>query len=215
MQFYSENNTITLSNFQEQLMQRLSTLPSDIDTMCKEGQYLTAFKLLDTIKSTLAHALAEESGVMKFINTIMMKKCLPALIHIVAAAKYIDIQFLYNLLNMCGKDYLKYVQYYMQIYRRKPKKLHDLSFLGIKLLDINKETESRDVMVNTVVSCKWWNKLKIGPTKIQYETFFKINASARLSQLISLELLEVNIIQEYCHDFKLNSDAFYKEYLKW
>lgn len=195
-------------------MQQFSTLRLDIDTMCKEGQHLTAFKLLKTIKSTLSLCLTDESNVIKTIDSIFMKNCLPSLIHIVLSGTYIDLSLLYNLLMTCGKDYLKYVQYYLKMYRRQPRKLRDLSVLGIKLLDFHKENHSREVMMNAVLSCKWWKKLQMGQGKMQYETFFKGNASTRLSQLINLDLIDISLLREYCMDFNIHPDGFYKEYLK-
>lgn len=143
-----------------------------------------------------------------------MKKCLPSLIHSVVSAKYIDVTLLYNLLLALENDYLKYIQHYMKMYRRQPKKLHDLSVLGIKLLDFHKEEQSRDVMLNAVMTCKWWKKLNMVQGKIQYETFFKVNGVTRLLQLISLDLVDVTIIRDYCADFQLDPDIYYKDYLK-
>lgn len=200
--------------FQEHLLNQLSTLPSDIDTLCKEGQHLTAFKLLKTIENSLCLVLPEESSVVEFINSVILKRCLPSLIHVVASAKHIDMTILYNLLLACGKDYLKYIQHYLKMYRRQPSKLHDLSVLGMELLDFHKESQSRDVMLNAVLTCKWWKKLKMVQNKIQYETFFKVGVVARLMQLITLDLMDVAMLQEYCVDFKIDPDIYYKEYLK-
>lgn len=196
------------------LLQQISPLLLDLDTLYKEGQHLTAFKLLTTLRHTLLYGLPPESAVMKYINTTIRKKCLPALIHVVCSAPSIDTHFFYNLLQCAGDDYLNYVQHYMKMYRRQPKKLRDLSLVGVRCLTNHNEVQSKDVMLNAIVTCKWWKKLKMSQGKLQYEPFFKSSADQRLSQLITLNAINAEFIEEYCVDFKLVSDGFYKEYLR-
>lgn len=187
---------------------------SDIDILCNEGQQLTALKLLNSIKTSLSPFVSRENPVINVINSVITSRCLPSLINVVVSAKYIDTQFLFNLLLGCGKDYMKYIQYYLKMYRRQPQKLHTLSVLGIKLLDFYQEEQCREVMQNAILTCKWWEKLKLPHDKMKYETFFKSFADVRLTQLISLDVVDATMIEKYCSDFSIIPDSYFKEYLK-
>lgn len=189
-------------------------MPETIDNLCREGLHLTAYKVLMTLYDGLRHSRKLDPSVSKFLNSIINKKCLPQLLHNVVSAKYIDMFLFENLLLASQKDYCKYIEYYVKLYKRQPRKLHDIATVGIKLFDFYKVSANKDVLVMAVITCKWWNKLKSVITNIPYDMFFKVNADIRLKQLFNLDLLDVSMIQEYCKDYKLDEQIYFIEYLK-
>nr|XP_023019427.1 uncharacterized protein LOC111508221 [Leptinotarsa decemlineata] len=199
---------------QEQLQHEISSLPMIIDTFCREGQYLTGFSLLKTIGSAFILLGPKELNIVEQVRLVMVSKCLPQLLHVVVSAENVDTNLLYNLLLATQKAYLKYIHHYLKTYKRQPKKLRDISIVGIKLLDLYGETTGRDVMVDAAITCKWWSKLKGVRAKIPYDEFFKAKADSRLKWLIGLDVVDVPTIKTYCEDFRLDVEYYYKEFLK-
>ncbi|CAG9812993.1 unnamed protein product [Phaedon cochleariae] len=198
---------------QEQLTKEITMLPRMVENFCREGQHLTAFMVLNTFQRSLNLVPQIDSKVLELLHTIILSKCLPQLLHVVISANYIDVNLLYNILLACRKDYLNYIQRYMKLYKRQPRKLYDLSVVGVRLLDVYGETSGRNVMVNAAKTCKWWKKLKSVHGSYPYDDFFKCNADARLKQLISLDAVDVDIINMYTADFELEAQHYYMEYL--
>lgn len=189
-------------------------MPGTIDSLCREGQHMTAYKLLTTLYNGLVHVKTLDPSISKLLSSIINKKCLPQLVHAVVSAKYIDMVLFENLLLASQKDYYKYIQHYLKLYKRLPRKLHDIAVVGIKLLDFYKVSAGKEVLLTAITTCKWWEKLKSAITNIPYDVFFKVNADTRLKQLLNLDLLDVVMIQEYCDDFKLDVQTYYMDYLK-
>lgn len=191
----------------------MSSLPASIETFCREGLHLTAYKFLLTLERSLSLVLPATSTVMKLLQSIITTKCLPLLIQVVIAHKHVDTTLLYNLLLATGKEYLKYIEYYLKVYKRQSVKLYSLSLVGLKLLDFHKEKQGRNIMLDAAITCKWWKKLQSGQ-EIQYETFFKINSEIRLTMLIGSDCMNVELVRDYCADYNLDPETYYKSYLK-
>ncbi|CAG9834311.1 unnamed protein product [Diabrotica balteata] len=198
----------------EPLVYEISNLTSAIDLFCREGQHLTAFSLLRTLSNTLYLQPVIEKAIIKPIRTIILTRFLPQLMHAVVSAKFIDLDLLFALLLSVRQDASKYLVGYLHTYKRNSKKLHDLSLVGIRLLDFYKDTTQKDQMMNSVKTCKWWRKLPSVHSKIMYEEFFKIDADTRLKSLIALEVVGIKEIQIYCEDYNLPVDKYYREYLR-
>ncbi|KAG5873673.1 hypothetical protein JTB14_013339 [Gonioctena quinquepunctata] len=199
---------------QEQLQSEISSLPITIETFCREGQYLTAFKLLKTLGTAFSFVEPEDSNISAQLHSMMKSKCLPQLLHVVVSADNIDVDLLFNLLLAYPKHYLKYIEHYLQTYKRQPKKFGDIAVVGMKLVDVFYGDKAiRDVMVDAALSCKWWKKLKGVRSKIPYEEFFKAKPHARLKQLIAFNILDVGTIKNYCEDFQLDAEQYHLENL--
>ncbi|KAJ8978820.1 hypothetical protein NQ317_018911 [Molorchus minor] len=209
------NMIVTYVDF-GQLVHEISTLPALVDTLCREGQQMTAYKLLVTFENALGQIKNLDPAVVKPLNVIISKRCLPQLLHAVVSAKHIDLSLFHNLLLACQKDYFKYVKHYLKLYKRQPRKLRDIALVGIQLLDYHKViADARDTLVDAVLSCKYWNKLKADiSNSIPYDVFFKMTCAPRLKQLIRLNAVDVGMICDYCNDYNLDVQAYYMEYLK-
>ncbi|XP_023312485.1 kinetochore-associated protein 1-like [Anoplophora glabripennis] len=199
---------------EEQLLQEISMLPATIDSLCREGQHLTAYKLLVTLENGLKRARNINPSILKLLSSIINKKCIPQLLHVVVSSKYIDLVLFENLLLASQKDYYRYIEHYLKLYKRQSRKLHDIATVGIKLLDFYNVSAGKDVLLKAIITCKWWNKLKSVITGIPYDVFFKENSDTRLKLLFTLDLLDIVTIREYCDDYKLDVQVYYMEYLK-
>ncbi|XP_057655041.1 uncharacterized protein LOC130893178 isoform X1 [Diorhabda carinulata] len=197
-----------------QLVLEINSLPSTMDIFCREGQYLTAFFLLRTLSNSLYLHPIKDQSILKPLHSLMSTKIPAQIIYAVVSAKYIDLDLLYNLLLSARKEATKYLCHYLQTYKRNCKKFHDLSLVGIRLSNFYKDPKGRDVMVNSVKTCKWWRALTPYHSKMIYDEFFKSDADARLKYLINLELLGTKEIRNYCEDFKLNVNQYFKEFLR-
>lgn len=159
-------------------------------------------------------ANSENQEIATKISDIIQKKCLPSVIDTVASAKYTDLNLLYNLLLECGDTYFKYIKYYLRTYRMQPRKLKDFATVGLKLLDFHNDQSYRHTLHVTVLTCDWWKKLNHTNDTIPYEEFFKATKEERLEKLIERFPVDLILIKEYCIDFSLDVQIYYRKFLK-
>lgn len=199
---------------QEDLLKEIQILPCTVDNLCKDGQISTAYNLISTLQSGLGLYGNLDKKVLAAVNSIVVKKCVPYLLNFLVMQNNVNESLLFTLLLGCDQnDAINYIYKFLRTCKRHPDKLRTVSQTALKLWDYYDIQISKEPLITSILTVKWWKGIAL--CKIPYDTFFKSTASGRLELMIKFNYINERSLEEYCKDFSLDVQHFYKIYLKY
>nr|CAI5837505.1 unnamed protein product [Callosobruchus analis] len=200
---------------QEDVLNQLTSLPLIVNNFCREGLHLSAFNLITTIKSCFNQQKADPQIIQSLKEA--EDKCVFQLIPCVLNAEEVDSDLLFRLLLLRKIDYLKLLEYLLKNYKRQFKKFQLLCAMGLRAIRHMKETHWKGTatLIKQGVHCKWWKKMRDQiQGKVLYDEFFRMKDDKRLEQLMKLQIMNLDLVKEYCTDYNFPAEVNLREYLK-
>lgn len=179
-----------------------------------QGQTLTAFKLMVNLRSSLIYAKDLNPTCLESLNNIIANQCLPQLLQQVMSTRHFDAELAYDLLMIMDvKKVVKYIQQVLVVYKVEVVKFEAVAHLVYKIFKFHKDRSKQERIMNIILTCKWWKKLKNCP--MRYEDFFKSTADELAEKLILLKCLTGGLLVDFCTDFKLDVQVLLLTQLKF
>ncbi|CAH1987145.1 unnamed protein product [Acanthoscelides obtectus] len=199
----------------EDILYQMTSLPLIVNNMCREGLQLTAFNLITTLKSCFTDPDADPQIEQSLKEA--EDKCVFQLILAVLNAEEVDGDLLFRLLLLRRTDYLKLLEYLLRNYKRQFKKFQLICAVGLRAVTHLEEVnwKGKATLVKQGLHCKWWKKMRDQiQGKVPYDEFFRMKDDKRLERLIKLQVLNLDLVKEYCVDYHFPTEMYLKEYLK-
>lgn len=179
-----------------------------LENLLKEGQLLTAFRILNIVQNSLIEGHIINSNIVIHLKNLY-KNLVPKILSSIAANNIIDVDLFYNLLlSLDDNEATTFLMNIIRLCKRFPKKYSILSKIGLKLFQHYNHHQAAKVMVDSLVTLKWWKKFEM--EKLSYDSFFKSSPEDRIELLITSNFLSFELIEEFCVDYKLNPVTGYK-----
>lgn len=197
---------------QEGFSSKINQLPLMIQNFCLEGQTLTAFKLILTLKDGLRHSKNINANYMKTINTIT-KQCITRLLEKVFRQKQIDTELAYGLLISCELyESISFLNRQMSIHKKQIAKFKVLAYLALRILDYHKINTKKQFYLDIFKLVNW--RMRIVDCQISLKNFFNSPKAQLLESLIHHRHVDLRMIGDFCQDFQLEVQHYYQVYLK-
>lgn len=198
---------------QEDFTNKIQQLPMTLQNLCLEGQTLTAFKLILTLKSSLKNCRNIDQNVTKTINCITKQFISARLLPKVFSAKIIDADFAFGLLiSIDLKESKSFIDKQLMIHKKEINKFKCLAELGLRVLNYHNININTDFYTNVIKLSNWWIRVKT--CQISLKTFFLLPRGQLLESLIHNQLMDLVTIESFCKDFQLSVSTYYQLYLK-
>ncbi|KAK9694338.1 Rough deal protein C-terminal region [Popillia japonica] len=197
---------------EEEFSNKINQLPVMIHNFCLEGQTLTAFNIISTLTNCLQNCKKMNDTIKKTLDTIT-KQCSTKLLQKIFTTKKIDVDLAYNLLKTYPRnESITFIHKQLSILKKEIPKFKAVAELALKILNYHKITLHKEIYIDIVQLSNWWTL--IPNCQVPVKSFFKSPKGQLLESLIHYQHVDLEMINNFCVDFNLDVQEYYRVYLK-
>lgn len=150
--------------------------------------------------------------IKKTLDTIT-KQCSTKLLQKIFTTKKIDVDLAYNLLKTYPRnESITFIHKQLSILKKEIPKFKAVAELALKILNYHKITLHKEIYIDIVQLSNWWTL--IPNCQVPVKSFFKSPKGQLLESLIHYQHVDLEMINNFCVDFNLDVQEYYRVYLK-